>query len=863
MRFACPGLFSWVEKKAAIVTPSPLLASVAAHQVATHRIREKRESWQRTPIYSLDAWLVACWQQARYAADAPSLLSPAQELALWQSIIEEDHPHLFDLTAAARLARRAAKLVAEWNIPVEGDVWNDHEDGQQFKAWLKLFRRTCREQGWITRADLWQLLPKWIEAGISGRELTVFAGLEDTTPALERVKHSLGPAAHMEPAAKPPLESPHPAKSFASFIDELEYAARVARAAFERDAARSIALFVPDLRSQRALVQRTFEDVFYPSRGLRTGRDHSAFHIAATAPVIEQPVVANALLLLQLGHARMHHADACAIVRSPFTMGASAERSARAFADLELRKRRDLEISFRDLESASRNCPSLMRILTAARRVLANMPQRAELPVWSEFVRDLLAAVGWPGDAPLSALEQQAVEQWKEALSSLAALGLVTKRTTYDTALTHLRRLLSAHGPEQGDWFSPVQLLDASDAPGLVFDEAIATGLSDETWPPRNEISPLIPLRLQRACGLPGATPQSARAERDRFTRALFECAPFVLATFSGRLSPIAAGYTRADEGELPVWQGKLPARSFAPASLDERNDSQGPVYAAREPARGGTGLVRAQSLCPFRAFAEYRLQAKAPEDACFGFDARDRGGFVHAALQLVWRRFETQQQLRATPDEELRAIVRESVAQAVADDQSSALRHLAGSAERERLELLILDWLRIERTRRQPFTVETLEEERHYELPGLRLRLRVDRIDRLENGSVLLIDYKSGQQTRNKLQCPRPPEPQLFVYAAAIDDTVDGVFFGELKPRAPRAVGFSRAKHFDGSSVTVLKDGWDEFVQSAVVEVERIANEFVSGYAAVDPLKGACQYCQIKPFCRVNESAGDDEEQE
>src|ERR1700761_7456145 len=108
MRLAYPGLVSWPEKNATVVTPSRLLAAVAAQQIAADQLAKGRESWQRTPIYSVDAWLSACWQQARYAVETPSLLSPSQERALWQSIIESQHPQLFDPDAAARLARRAS-----------------------------------------------------------------------------------------------------------------------------------------------------------------------------------------------------------------------------------------------------------------------------------------------------------------------------------------------------------------------------------------------------------------------------------------------------------------------------------------------------------------------------------------------------------------------------------------------------------------------------------------------------------------------------------------------------------------------------------------------------------------------------------
>jgi hypothetical protein len=36
---------------------------------------------------------------------------------------------------------------------------------------------------------------------------------------------------------------------------------------------------------------------------------------------------------------------------------------------------------------------------------------------------------------------------------------------------------------------------------------------------------------------------------------------------------------------------------------------------------------------------------------------------------------------------------------------------------------------------------------------------------------------------------------------------------------------------------------------------IERIARGFVEGVADVDPIKGACDYCSMKPLCRVYES--------
>ena len=144
-----------------------------------------------------------------------------------------------------------------------------------------------------------------------------------------------------------------------------------------------------------------------------------------------------------------------------------------------------------------------------------------EFPDWSRFISDWLEAAGWPGDAELTQQEEKLIELWNNALSELAALGLVSPAVTFESALSHLRRLLSK-SVEPGDWSSPVQVLEASEAAGVGFESAIVVGLSEESWPPRQSLSPLIPLALQRAHGVPGSTTAGAQHERERLTAALF-----------------------------------------------------------------------------------------------------------------------------------------------------------------------------------------------------------------------------------------------------------------------------------------------------------------------------------------------------
>ena len=241
--------------------------------------------------------------------------------------------------------------------------------------------------------------------------------------------------------------------------------------------------------------------------------------------------------------------------------------------------------------------------------------------------------MGWPGETDLTAREERIVERWKEQLSTLSGLGLVSPAVALDAALANLRRLLAVR-LERGEWSSPIQVLDAAQAEGLVFDAAVAVGLAEESWPPGRRTSPLIPLKLQ-------CFRRSAAEERLRATRVLFESAPEVLATYHGRMAAAVEPFVAKKEVTLAAWDGLLPRESFPPAALQQFSDGQAPPFLMRGELRGGTGIIKAQSQCPFQAFAKYRLHARRPEDASFGFDAMERGNFVHKALEKIWQRLD------------------------------------------------------------------------------------------------------------------------------------------------------------------------------------------------------------------------------
>jgi ATP-dependent helicase/DNAse subunit B len=184
---------------------------------------------------------------------------------------------------------------------------------------------------------------------------------------------------------------------------------------------------------------------------------------------------------------------------------------------------------------------------------------------------------------------------------------------------------------------------------------------------------------------------------------------------------------------------------------------------------------------------------------------------------------------------------------------------------EQQRLTRLVTAWLDYESTR-IPFEVLETEASRTIALAGLTLELRLDRLDLLSDGSVLVLDYKSGDVSPRSWDLPRPDDVQLPLYAGFAlgeEEILGGLVFAKLRPgdlTFAGRVGDPSATLFAGlkSGSTLAKSplaaedliNWRE-------TIEQLARDFLAGRAEVDPRDPpkTCQRCGLQTLCRIQEN--------
>src|SRR5262249_1096093 len=148
------------------------LARSLRQEYGAEQIAAGRTAWLTPPILPWTAFVEQLSEQQT------PLLTPAQELALWESIVEAspESAHLIQPHAAARLAGEAWRLIHEWRIPFS-TAWHATAETSAFHAWAQQFEFHTR---WLDRTDFARL-----SAAASGP--IWLAGFDELTPRQSKI----------------------------------------------------------------------------------------------------------------------------------------------------------------------------------------------------------------------------------------------------------------------------------------------------------------------------------------------------------------------------------------------------------------------------------------------------------------------------------------------------------------------------------------------------------------------------------------------------------------------------------------------------------------------------------------------------
>jgi probable DNA repair protein len=854
-----------------VLTPTARLARAVKQRLAAARVEGGDAAWTAEPVLTLSAWTGRLRDEALLTGALDAVpVSGTQARALWERAIDTEI--FIGEPRVAELAERAWRTIHEYRLdPPES--WPElvmSEDARAFRGWAARYRTLCEQHGVIDEWAFVTRLPALIESGaveVPGRVEFVARELPPTPLEAELLEALSAAGCEVAGAALPDAAIPEnalPVTAFDAPDDELLAAAAWARKRLEADPDASVAIVVPDLGDRLEAVERVFMRVFDPPAFALAEAGPRPWHVSLGPSLAEWPLIADALLILQLDPRRLPQARAGRLLRSPWLAGSDAEAGARAAAVRRLMERAPYEITAaewaRDAEAAgASDIATRLRQWQTLRREHGR-PARAS--DWVAGFQAELDIFGFGRGRRLDSREYQALNRWHELLEAFAALDVVVDGPTpRGRALALLAERARATRFRERDPGCPVEVLGVEEALGSRFDAAWLATLDHETWPKPARRDPLIPGPVQAA--VPASTSDGRLARARAELAGLLRIAADLHGSFSTGSDEQPSALTSLLAAVEPD-SAERPARPDAVAPEFIEDDVRAPALAG-DGARGGTGVLRDQSACPFRAFAAHRLAAAHPQPSRPGLDAAARGSLVHRALETFWDGLHGRADLVAMDAAAFDARVERAAERAVAE-LVRPYRHRLGAGARaleQRCTARALSrWLAIER-QRGDFRVVEREHVVEMRFGNLALTGKIDRVDETAAGAVL-IDYKTGRAGRNGwIPEPRMVDPQLPAYALALGNPPAGIAFARL---APDAMAFDGLAASDPgiAGVTALaeaKRGWKDFDDwPALLAAWRerlgaLADAFVTGRAEVDPRDAqACRYCDLHALCRIDE---------
>lgn len=893
-----------LDSKDCILVPTASLKSQYKEKFARRAIDRGDLVWTSPTIVTWSEFLRLLWRHNNdLFPDIVGGLSALQSQELWTQVIEATKYNaneftLLNVSQTVKACVKSHKLMSDWLVSVEQLAQEATPDIDQFLQWRQVFiqqlaLRKCTDEPTIQSLILHCLSEAKLHLPFErlfwcSFDLVTAAQAEFQAQAEKNGVNS------NEIIARTP-QSDTRFKRFSTVEQELRTVFKLAKEELINQPSKQIAIIVPDLGHRYAQVELIAKEVFYPSADLvRQLTNDSVYRFSLGKPLADWAPVETALNLIEQLRGRLSVRNFSFIIRSIYINKGSEfleiwsafeewalSRRMRSFEIHEVQNLLDLftdeamvEFEESEVDSVRSFIHSLESILDKIQSELDEAKERVSRrglshTRWKAIVQEWLSLWGWqcyPVDGDQSSVAYQLENRWQGLLEEFASLAAVQSSIGLARVIGSLQQLArdTVFLPQAAN--SPIVISGILEALGRETDICFLTGMTEDL-PAANKKDAFIPKSVLVETGFPDATAQSSYNQFEKVVASLVRGAQETVISYSMRDSSDPEREWFAS----PIFRDKFEgietsSLDYNPkqsGGLESYEDFVGPPWKDPEKAKGGASIFKNQSLCPFKAFATHQLRFNSETETEFGLDYLDRGNVTHMLLEELWSHVESKAVLEALTEEQTNQLltmvvdrVENQIAHSLSKEKISLVR-----LERSRFIKLLNHWIEVEKRRPDNFSVVERESRYAAAWRGIRLEFIIDRLDLTENGRSVLVDYKTGMVNRSDWQGQRLREPQLPLYALLIDDMksneVAGFAAGQVRRGDCKYIELSEEGIFRSPSSASRKyeDQWKEGQNEWRLILNQLADEFLSGYAAAEPIDArVCETCELHSLCRIYE---------
>lgn len=832
-------MYEWlsdaVQGPATVITANRRLARVLKGEYAQLQIRAGRKAWPSPAVYSWQDWLGERLLEATAQGDLPTRINSHQSQVLWERCLnkEFDEPRS-GLAALVRLSRDTWQRMADWRVSIQ-DVARSAQSRDQklFAAVAGRYLGILEREHWVDDAGLGALIDELLRNGRTATKGRVtFVGFDRDRPVVTSIVEALRSiGCDVRTATARPIAAAVGLQCFEAADAELRAAGAWARERLEKHPDLTIAIVVGNLEQEAERKAHLLREGLVPGWQYAPANVARAVNVSYGRRLADFPAVSIALLLLQWLVRELSAAEVSHLLRTPL-LGPSST-AGRSRLELQLRQMPDRRWSPAMLSAAlqgreqSPDAVEWLNMVASVTKRRRELVPRASPAEWAVTIDESLKSCGWPGGGALSSIDFQLVNRWRELLNDLARLDLVSPAMNLQTAIRRIDLMASETVFQPESEGSAVQLMGPLEASGAEFDAVWISGVTASHWPPAGNPSPLLSRRLQRQHSMPDADPDDTVAYARGLLQHLGSAASEVICSYP--LTEDDAEQTPSDllkrlHVELqpacpdPGWHATALLQSGNVIAIRDAV----PKVLPGEQVGGGAGTIQRQLTDPFSAFVAGRLGVKNLQPQAIGLPPSLRGNIIHDALCQLYGDTPSQTDIIGWAENELSARIEKALNAVFARHERNTDGVLAALFKLERYRMGdLLRYFVSADCGREDFCIAFVEHEVAFAEADVRMQLRVDRIDRLPDGTQAILDYKTGAPKRFLRSDGQPREIQLIAYACALRGSVSAVALVNIDTREVSFAGAGRGYTNETAWPDTLAE-WKRLVKVACQNLSR-----------------------------------------
>ena len=792
-------------------------------------------------VYSYQSFLDKCWK-SRQINQEKRLLNQLEFRILLMNLSEEvsvKNPETF-----IEELIKCYKLCKTYGIEI-----NKISDLLSIPS--KLFVRLIREyekfkvqNNCIDQTDIFKLIIDHLGQINSGKVNYFSFGFNEPTPEQNKLFETL----NCKPLFSKQLESNSDNFAFMDQESELRAIVKWAKKTSGNYPEKQIGIVVPNLNELQHKVKSTF-DLEFASSLLEVHK--KPYNISLGISLSEYPLIKHLISILRLSDQYVNGNVETEILKkvttSPYISGAISEQNNRALINNKILQLSKTKIINNEIISFCKDCPLLKEIFLKLNRV--KFSKKITLEQSLDLMNSFMLIWGFTSDRNLSSSEYQVYEKYQVESLVLNKLSNFHNLNTFSDTLKILIAHLNAviFQPQSGP--ANIHILGSLEAEGLFFDFAWVSSMTSSFLPGKIKMPLFIPPKTSIENSLPGTSFELITKESKSTLKNLKNLSKNLIFSYS----------TTSDSREqLPTPyllfkdSTQIQDLRLIPREMELIEDFNAPKIKNLEIKKGVKSL-QDQMGCQFKGFAN-RLNFTESSDPSIGLSKLEQGNIIHNILDRFFNEVQSSSDLKQLSDNTLDDLI---------DAHSeTALREIPESNfknnEKERVKRVIKKYIDLEKDR-EFFEVIKTESETKVEIDGLKFSTRIDRMDRLKDGSKLIIDYKTGKNIGLSKLINQPLEQaQLPIYA--ITNEVSGVAFATINPQNCQFKAITKNKHdlpMSSQSINRMPE-WKKQVSDWKEELVKASQQFQNGNAKVLPSLHACDFCDYDLLCRIDKSAND-----